>query len=215
MSSVFWQDADVDFAEPRPDAWKIAADLAEIAEGVVGESWKRAKPVFDVTTASGVSFEGPDVESIRALAKAHGAPLRLLSMQSNIVYPGTHASLSTWVMLHFSGDRAASVSFTWAGPQRADIESTHYAFKEVMSAMQRRARWRGARVSVKDLRITTRGSAPSTEAAPLVRARGARSQIRRWFVRNRDNLIISLGGGVLVTATWAVLQAVGVIPTLN
>lgn len=215
MSTIYWQDAWIYFGEPRPAAWKIAADLPDLIEAVVGASWTDATKTIGVTTVGGVSLQAADIPDLKAHAVAHGAPVRMIHIEGRRRYEASSEALSTSASLHFDGDRASAISLTWASPQRVDIESIHYALGRVMQSLRRRARWSEVSVDIRDVRLTTDIHEYTTTASPMVRARGVRPRFRSWVVRNRDNLIISLGGGLAVTALWAVLQAFGIIPTLE
>lgn len=215
MSTVYWQDASIRFSEPHPAAWRIAADLPDLIEAVVGASWTEAKKVFAVRTVAGVSLQAADIPDLKAHAAAHGAPVSLVRVEGRKRYEASVEALSTTAILHFDGDRAWGISLVWSSPQRVDIESIHYALGRVMQSMRRRARWREADVKIEDVRLTTNIETSTTTALPMVRARGLWPRFRSWVVRNRDNLIISLGGGFAVTASWALLQAFGIVPTLE
>ncbi|MCM3778393.1 hypothetical protein [Microbacterium hydrocarbonoxydans] len=214
MTSVFWQDASLRWwDEPRPDAWKIAQELPDLFEGVLGDVWRKSDVSYEVVTKSGIRFEGPDIVALQEWTNLHKGPLSLLAVAGTYRYANDER-LHSSALLHFDNRQAAAISLTWASPQRVDIESARYSLSQVVDKLKRRKSWKSAEFELRDIRITTSANAGDKEKIepPAVKANGLRPRGRRWFIRNRDNLIISLGGGFIVSTAIVVLQLVGAIP---
>ncbi|MFF7683873.1 hypothetical protein ACFZA2_14065 [Microbacterium sp. NPDC007973] len=209
MSDDFYQDVAIRWAAPvRP--WRIMSDLVQFIEGAMGPLWSQVKSSFTALSTTDISFESNDLVSLQQRFEDYGGSLKSIRINAD-AHPGGNLFLLAAYVFVDDGVKTSSAKVTWNVPSRADAESFGYSVLKSVDAMRSRKRWAGARTTFsKVVHHSTAGESGTPHAYLSVRA--TRWRLRRWFVRNRDGIIVSLATGIIASIAIIFLQLSGVLP---
>ncbi|MFG6476574.1 hypothetical protein ACFXP7_09315 [Microbacterium sp. P06] len=198
------------------DPWAIARDFEAMLEGVLGQLWSDSRRNYRALTDSGIRFHEPDLAQLKIRTRDYGGPLESIIVAAH-VHGDTYRTIDARVWI--SEGRTNSAHIHLSTGLRVEADAMGYAIERTVQAYQRRKRWEGATVRLSEISSSstvTNGVADAGRGgSTVIQARGVRPALWRWFVRNRDNLIVGLGGGLLISVAVIFAQIVGWIPTPN
>ncbi|MFF8187859.1 hypothetical protein ACF044_11450 [Microbacterium sp. NPDC016588] len=209
MTDYFSQS--VRFALPDGrDPWRIAADLLDVMEAGFGSVWNPSAVEFRATSATQITFAATDLTTLHEKVDGYGGKMRDIVVDADLHLSEGYLSATAWVWPQ-AGDTTRG-ELRWRMPTRVDTERFQVNCERMLTAYKRRNRWKSGTWTFDS--VSHRSDA-ETSTSPSVRpvltlSRG-KWMARRWFVRNRDNLIISLGGGLVVSLIVIGLQIAGVL----
>ncbi|GAA4267747.1 hypothetical protein [Frondihabitans peucedani] len=210
MPDRFTQDATIELPQPA-DPWRIAEDICELLEILFGENWKKTKLRFTATSTSNIAFYSTDLTSLQQRVTEFGGPMRDISIYANLWLNNEFRSADPMIL--FAGEKAETVLLSWQTPIRVDTEAMRYGTERVMKDFSRRKRWNGAKFNAKNVRHHSQASPSAKVTGPqLIRVKGVKWGLRRWFVRNRDNIIVGLLASTVASVALLVLQLTGLVP---
>jgi hypothetical protein len=210
MTDYFAQEATIQLSQPA-DPWRIAEDIRSLLEILFGENWKDTDLDFTATSKSDIAFRAKDLTSLQEEVTEFGGPMRDISIHADLWQ--NRESRGCDPMVLFSGQKAQRVLLSWHMPMRVETEAFRYGIERVIKDFGRRKRWTGAILSVDAMRHQSQaGPSPEAKGPQLIKVRGVKWGLRRWFVRNRDNIIIGLLVSFLVSIGIIVLQLVDLVP---
>jgi hypothetical protein len=210
MTDYFAQDAHIQLDQPA-DAWRVAEDIRSLLESVFGDNWKQIILEFTATSVSNIRFEDTNLTSLHEAVTAFGGPMRDISISASMF--GNNELRSCDATLWMDDKKVQRMVLHWYMPLLVDAESFRYGVERVVSSFSRRKRWANAKVKIGDMRHDSEASGRPQAVGPgLIRVNGIKWGLRRWFVQNRDGIIIGLLGSFLVSIGIIVLQLAGVVP---
>jgi hypothetical protein len=210
MTDYFSQEAGIELPQPA-DAWRVAEDIRSLLESVFGDNWNNIILEFTATSVSNIRFEHIDLISLHEAVAAFGGPMRDISISASLF--GNNELRSCDATLWMDDKRVQRMILHWYMPLRVDAESFRYGVERVVRSFNRRKRWANAKVKIGNIRHDSEASSPPQAVGPgLIRVNGIKWGLRRWFVQNRDGIIIGLLGSFLVSVGIIVLQLVGLVP---
>ena len=210
MNDYFAQEANVELSQPA-DPWRLAEDIRSLLEIVFGENWKNINLRLSATSQSRIRFAASDLASLQQKVTDFGGPMRDISVDASLWQGGKLRSCDTMIL--FKGEKAQTILIHWRMPLRVDTEAFGYGVKRVVQDFGRRKRWAGAKVAVRSVRHQSdAASPPAAQGSQLIKVRGFKWGWRRWFVRNRDNIIVGLSVSTVVSVGVLVLQLIGLLP---
>ncbi|MCS6548320.1 hypothetical protein NYS50_10550 [Curtobacterium flaccumfaciens pv. flaccumfaciens] len=211
MRDSFSQEASVSFGASAPASpWRIAEDTRALFEIGFGELWKQVEVEYEASSLSHIRFTGEDLTELQARVEEYGGPMRDISIYAN--HWANREMRSCDANIWIKGGIASSISFTWRTPLLVDTEAFRYSVERVLSSYRRRKRWSEAALKVSPVRHNANAGSSPTVSEPMLKVGGVKWGFRRWFVQNRDGIIVSLGAGIVVTVGIIALQIFGVIP---
>jgi len=210
MNDYFAQSADIELSQPA-DPWRVAEDIRSLQEIIFGENWKNINLRLSATSASHIRFQAPDLASLQQKVTDFGGPMRDISVDADLWQGGEGRSCGAMIL--FADKKAQTILLHWDSPLRVDTEAFRYGIERVVQDFRRRKRWQGAKIKVEAVRHES-DAAPSskTKSSQLIKVRGVKWGWRRWFVRNRDNIIVGLLVSTLVSVGVLVLQLLDLLP---
>ena len=210
MSDYFHQEATLRLAAPY-DPWRIATDALDLIEICFGDEWKHVKLEFTATTFTLITFRAPDLTSLQSQCVKHGAPLRDISIYA--VYFEANHHISTTGLVFIEEGLTDHLLITYNLPMRVEVESFQYSIQRIFEHYKKRKRWGGGVLKFDTVRHQSETVAsPKQPSSPVITTAGFKWGARRWFVQNRDNIIIGLSTGLFVTLAVLALQLMGVVP---
>jgi len=210
MSDYFHQEATLRVADPQ-DPWRVAADILSLMEICLGDEWKKVRLDFTATTPTLITFRASDLTSLESQCVKHGGPLRDISIYAVNFNPQHHISVNGMVLVK---DKTTDrVLITYSVPLRVELESFQFSIQRVFEHYKKRKRWASGMLTFDKLRHQSEAASdPGPARVPVIKTAGIKWGARRWFVQNRDSIIIGLSTGLLVTLSILALQLFGILP---
>jgi hypothetical protein len=210
MADTFAQEVDISLPNAT-DPWRIAADLLDLFEAGLANVWPRAFVEYSATSRSLIKFSATDLVSLEEKVTEYGGPMRDVSIYVSIHLEDRSLIWgAAYVWPRDDGPMRADVA--WRTPTRIDTERFQVSCARMFTAYKRRRRWTDARWSFDPVNHRSEAEQrASPSPRPVLTLAKGRWAARRWFVRNRDNLIISLGGGLLISLIVIGLQIAGIV----
>lgn len=183
-----------------------------MVEAAFGSLWSEVGLSHTSTTASRVTFREDDLLTLKQETKSHGAVLRDVVIRASY-WDGEDWLSSEIYVWPDVGRSGGVVEVDISGPVRVEVEAFALSLARSAAAFRRRKAWKESTIETKAMTVSSDAKYPSKNSrAPRLRATGLKPRLWRWFVRNRDNLIIGLGASFLIALLVIVLQVAGVIP---
>lgn len=185
------------------------ADVERLLEASIGPAWKTLRREWTALTESYTKFEDADLVALQAQIRDYRGPVERITLTT---YGSVYSAATVWPD---EKSLTARLTLYVATDNRVDLERLSNALEENIATIGKRASspWHGATLHRgKTTHHVTAGANSSTEAKSVVSAQSLKTKVRRWFVLNRDAIIVSLAGGIVVSVVVIVLQAVGVVP---
>ena len=210
MSDYFAQEASIELGQPA-DPWRMAEDMLSLVEILFGENWKDVELEYDATSKSNISFRASDLTSLQQRVTEFGGPMSDVSFEA--VLWRNRELRSCAANIWFTGDRAERILLSWHMPLRVDAEAFGYGVERVKKDFSRRKRWSEAKVTLRAIRHQSEAEPSAKKKGPqLIKVRGVKWEWRRWFVRNRDSIIVGLSVSTVVSVGVLVLQLFHLLP---
>jgi hypothetical protein len=204
----FSQRLTIQLASPAP-AWRVAEDVERLLDASVGPAWLGLRKKWNALTENYTKFQDKDLVGLKAQVRDYRGPIERITFDANGA--GAYVSVTLWVD---ENERTTRVWIHKSFDQRADMERLQHALAENVAILGKRSasRWHDAKLESDKMTHHVMAGAVEKQTAPVVSARSLKTKARRWFVMNRDGIIVTLSGGVVAGVVVIVLQAVGVIP---
>jgi hypothetical protein len=211
MSDTFSQEASVSFGkDATAGAWRIAEDIRALMEVAFGEHWKLVELEYNASSSSNINFSAKDLTGLQSRVEEYGGPLQDIAIYAN--HWANNELRSCDAIIWIKDGKATGISLSWHTPLRVDTEAFRYSVERVVNSYRRRKRWSESGLKIAPVRHDSDAGASPSPNTPLLKVRGVKWGLRRWFVQNRDSIIISLAGGIVVAVAIIVLQMAGIIP---
>lgn len=198
--------------DPPANVWRVVADALEIAEAAYGDTWQKTRVEFMATSVTQVTFRAADLVTLQSDFEAHGGNLHYVVIYTSYWDGYDYLQVTVFVWPNEEG-LAQSLAFDLSGPVRVEVEGMGHSIRRSVDSLRGKKRWAQARVKTEPLEVRSdaQGSRQPVRG-PVVRSHGLKTTLRRWFVLHRDPIIVSLGGGLLVSILVIVLQHLGILP---
>lgn len=203
MSDYYSGDVKIELSGGK-DTWSVARDVEAMMEGAMVSAWLKSEKSYEAETDSRIWFRDTDLTGLRAKARDHGGRLDRLRLDADFYYP-EGGLLALDVTIWIEEDESREVWIHWSSPLRVDADRILNALRRMHEAYSRRSLWSESTFTAGPIAVTTDASEEVRHPRAAVSGARLRTRSWRWFVRNRDSIIITLVGGIIVTGAFAVV----------